>query len=198
MTNNNAARYAIVPVHYGPPPADAIMVGGPLSAIMENIPDSIARTDAIRAYQTARLDAAQIDQMQKATHALQVAAFCDSVNTISRRLDAIEARRTARLKREAKARKDDEARRVQEMLDNLPDPDDPNGPAFYPPGGELHEVAPPNTDNEGELPKDLLRATPPSPGNYPLDDPAELDEPPQSKYRPPVAVSLNEADEYDY
>ena len=63
----------------------------------------------------------------------------------------------------------------------------------------MHEVSAPNTnvDNEGDLPKDLLRATPPSPGNYPLDNPAELDDPPQSKFRQPVAVSLNaDADDY--
>jgi hypothetical protein len=51
-------RFAIIPVHYGPPPADAIMVGGPLSKIMECIPDTIARRDSLRSLQAARLDAA--------------------------------------------------------------------------------------------------------------------------------------------
>ena len=55
----------------------------------------------------------------------------------------------------------------------------------------MHPVSPTNSgdDGEGDLPAELSRAPPP--GNYS----AELDEPPQSKYRNPVAVSLN-ADDY--
>ena len=55
-------------------------------------------------------------------------------------------------------------------------------------------MSPANTgsDNEGDLPENLTRATPPSSGDYP----AELDNPPQLKYRSPAAISLN-ADEYD-
>ena len=86
-------RFAIIPVHYGDAPADAIMVG-PLPTIMENIPDSIARHDSLRTLQAARLDVAVITQAQKATRALQTAAFCDSVNQISARLDALEKRRS--------------------------------------------------------------------------------------------------------
>jgi hypothetical protein len=128
-------RYAIVPVHYGPPPADAILVGGPLSAIMENIPDTIARRDSIRKFAAARIDAAHIGEVQKATRALQVAAFCDSIDTLARRLDSLAARRKER--RAAKARKDaeEEAKQGQEMLDALPDPDNPDGAAIYPASG---------------------------------------------------------------
>jgi hypothetical protein len=73
--------------------------------------------------------------MQKATRALQVAAFCDSIDTLARRLDSLAARRKER--RAAKARKDaeEEAKRVQEMLDALPDPDNPDGEAIYPASG---------------------------------------------------------------
>ena len=97
-------RFAIIPVHYGDAPADAIMVG-PLPTIMENIPDSIARHDSLRTLQAARLDAAVITQAQKATRALQTAAFCDSVNQISARLDALEKRRSKKM-RQIAAQKD--------------------------------------------------------------------------------------------
>ena len=135
-------RFAIIPIHHGPAPADAIMVGGPLSAIMENIPDTIARRDSIRSLQAARLDAAAITQAQKATRALQVRAFCDSVNAIGKRMDALETRRATRLRQYASARAEAEQREIQQMLDALPDPDDePNAAAIYPAGGEMHEVA---------------------------------------------------------
>jgi hypothetical protein len=138
--------------------------------------------------------------MQAVTRDLQIAAFCDSVNAICKRMDALETRRATQMRQLASARAEAEQQEIRDYLDSLPDPDNPDGPAFYSPSGHLHAVSPTNSnaDNEGELPKDLLRATPPSPGNYPLDDPAELDEPPQLKNRNPVAVSLNEADEYDY
>jgi hypothetical protein len=193
-------RYAIIPIPPGPPPDNAIMIGGPLSKIMENIPDTHARHDSIRAHQAARIDTMATEQKQKATRALQVAAFCDSIDTLARRLDSLAARRKEC--RAAKARKDaeEEARRVQEMLDALPDPDeDPNEPAFYPPSGHLHAASLTNTgdDNEGDLPQHLLQATPPPPGNYPVSNPVELSNLEKPKYQQPAAVSLN-ADEYGY
>ena len=195
---NTTARYAIVPVHYGPAPADAILVGGPLSSILENIPDTIARHDSLRSLQSARLDAAVITQAQKATRALQVAAFADSVDTLIHRMDALETKRAKARAAKAKADAEAEQRRIQDYLNSLPDPDAPNGSAIYPPGGEMHAVsaATTNSDNEGDLPESLLRATPPGSGTYPLNDPAELDDPPQSKYRNPVGVSLNSDGDY--
>ena len=193
MTNPND-RYAIVPVHYGPAPADALLVGGPLSAIMENIPDSIARRDSIRSLQAARLDAAVTTQAQKATRALQIAAFADSVNTISRQLDAIEQRRAAEARHIAAQKDAAEQKEIQDYLDALPSPDEPAS-RLHVNTGDLSLLPPTdaNVDNEGDLPKQLLGATPPSPGTYPLDDPSEMDQPSQPKYRNPVAVSLNEA-----
>jgi hypothetical protein len=191
---NPNARYAIVPVHYGDAPADAIMVG-PLPMVMENIPDAIARHDSLRTLQSARLDAAVITQAQKATRALQIAAFADSVDTLIHRMDALEPKRAKARAAKAKADAAREQKEILDYLDGLPNPDDP--PASHFNTGDLSPLPPTNTgdDNEGDLPKDLLRATPPSPGNYPLDDPSEMDVPSQPKYRNPAAVSLNEADD---
>ncbi len=194
MTDN---RFAIVPIPPGTPPADALVVG-PMDTVMQLLPDTLARNDSIRELQAARLDAAHITAMQKASRTIQATSLCDSIDTMIRRLDALETRRLENARRKAKADAEEEAQRVQEYLDGLPDPDEPNDPAIYPPSGHLHEVSAPNTDNdnEGDLPEVLTRVTPVPPGNYPLDDPAELDDPPYQKQRNPVAVSLNEADDY--
>jgi hypothetical protein len=172
MTHND--RFAIIPVHYGPAPADAIMVGGPLSKIMECIPDTIARRDSLRSLQAARLDAAVITQAQKATRALQIAAFADSVNSICKRMDALEARSSKKLRQIAAQKDAAEQKQIADYLNTLPDPDNP--PASHVNTGDLLPSLATNTnsDNEGDLPETLTRVTPPPPGNYPLDDPAEL------------------------
>ena len=204
MTINPHALFAIIPVSTpGSAPADAIMVGGPLSAVLENVPDSVARNNSIRAHQAARINSMATEQKQKAIRALQIAAFADSINQISARLDAVEKRRTQRARHIAAQQKADEEKQIQDYLNTLPDPDNPDDPdaaVIQSPSGELHALPPTNTgdDAEGDLPKQLLRTTPPSPGTYPLDDPAEMDVPSQPKFRAPVAVSLNEADDYDY
>jgi hypothetical protein len=155
-------RLAIVPVHYGPPPADAILVGGPLSKIMENIPDTIARRDSLRALQAARLDAAVITQAQKATRALQAQAFADSVNHISARLDALDKRRTQRARQIAAQQKADEQKQIADYLNTLPDPDNPPASHLHFNTGDLATPLPPTNsgdDAEGDLPENLLRAS---------------------------------------
>ena len=94
MSNNTLEddRYAVIKLGPGPAPADAVMIGAPFSEVLANIPDTHARTDSIRTYQAAKIDAMKIDQMQKATRAIQVATFCDSVGQIANRLDALESR----------------------------------------------------------------------------------------------------------
>jgi hypothetical protein len=75
---NPADRFAIIPLSHGPAPPDAIAVGS-MSAVMEHLPDTIARQDAITRLDKARMDAKQISRAQNVVRALQVAAFCDSV-----------------------------------------------------------------------------------------------------------------------
>ena len=188
--NNPNDRYAIIPLPPGPPPPNALMIGGPLSQVMQCIPDTVARRDSIRTLQAARLDAAVITQAQKATRALQAAAFADSVDALIHRMDTLETKRAEARAAKAKADAAREQKQIADYLNTLPSPDEPEA-VIYSPGGEMHAVSPSNTDdNEGDLPSELSRATPPPPGDYPLDDPAELNNA-QPKNRAPVAVSLN-------
>ena len=45
-----------------------------------------------------------------------------------------------------------EQQEIQKIIDQFPDADDPDAPAIYSPGGEMHAVSPTNTnvDNEGD------------------------------------------------
>ncbi len=187
--------FAIIPIpSMGSAPRDAVAIG-PMDTVFQCLPDTIARSDSIREYQAAKIDAMKITEMQKATRGIQAAAFADSVNTLTARLDALEQKRSEKLRQIAAQQRADEEKAIQKYLDQLPDPDNPEQNFNT---GDLHSLPPTNTgsDNEGDLPENLLRTTPPTPGNYPEPDPLELDDPPQSKYRAPVAFSLNEGDDY--
>ena len=126
-------------------------------------------------------------------------SVCDSVNQISARLDALEKRRARKLRQIAAQKDAAEQKQIHDYLDSLPIPNAPASHRHFN-TGDLSPLPPTNSsdDNEGDLTRKLSRATPPSPGSYPLDDPSELNGPPQPKYRNPVAVSLNAEDEYDY
>jgi hypothetical protein len=101
------------------------MVGN-LDLLMQQLPDTRARNDAMARLDAARLDAEQISKVQNVTRALQVAAFCDSVTRIGKRLDAYQSRRAARMKADQEQREREEQQQIQQMLDALPDPDEPS------------------------------------------------------------------------
>jgi hypothetical protein len=198
MTDTPA--FAIIPLHpYEPVPDNAIMQGS-MDAVMERIIDSNARNAAVDILRDARIAADQLEQTRaQETQILArgIQSLNDTITRLSRRMDAVEQHRGAQARQDAAA----EAERVQKELDAMPDPDNPNAPALYPPGGELHSVAattPATTksvpDNEGDLPNEVLKDVPPPTGDYPVNDPSELAHPQQSKYRNPAAVSLNSDD----
>ncbi len=147
----------------------------------------------------AQLSAAAITEAQKASRCLQVAAFADSIDTMGRRLDALERRRLEDTRRKAKADAEEEEQRVQDYLDSLPNPDEPNEPAIYPSSGHLHAVSPTNhgtATDQGDLPKELQKGAPPQLGTDPELDPTELAHPQRPKYEQPVSVSLASEDDY--
>ncbi len=136
--------------------ANALMIGGPLSKVMECIPDTIARRDSIRSLQAARLDAAVITQAQKATRALQVQSFCDGVNQISARLDSLEKRRARKLRQIAAQQEAAEQKQIADYLNTLPDPDNPLAPASFTTGDLCHyRQRIPGADEQGDLPAEL-------------------------------------------
>jgi hypothetical protein len=141
-----------------------------MSMIMQNLPDTRARTDALEELEAARIKSEHIGIMQEANRAIQVAAFCDSVSHISRRLDQLETLRTDRARRDAEEREAAEHKLIEDALSKLPDPDMPTSATADTPDEpkDLHSgpsVA--EDDNEGDLPTELLEETPPPLGTDP-------------------------------
>ena len=179
--------------------AEAMLIGttGGMLSVYRTI-----RADA--ASQAARADAEQ------AREAL-ITHVCDQITELSRRFDNLEAR----LNEAEDARKADEARKAK--LDEEPITLPPDlqrsqepvkiGDDTHQPSGELHSLSSKeepedpdfefeddtsrqgsdDTDNEGGLPPELTKDTPPAPSTYPN---FELPKPPVVSQ--PVAISLNE------
>jgi hypothetical protein len=197
MTNTD--RFAIVPLRTGPPPDDALMIG-PLDLIMQNLPDTLARADALDRLEAATIKSDQIKIMREAIPAIKALAFCDAASVvlpaIARRFDAYITRRTARLRAEAA----EEERQIEDALSKLPDPDQPHEWDAPPPPGELHthpptakisgdqsgtdpvlEPALDPDDAEGDLPNSLTEKTNPVSNTEPARQPTA---------RNPAAIGL--------
>ena len=198
MTHDQSDRYAIVPIAPGPVPKEAIVVGN-IDQVFEYIPQSVARVDAMKELEAARLTHDQIAHAQERTRAVQVLMLNEALDRLITRQDSFASKQRER-RRDAKARRDAaEAKRIQAALDALPDPDDPHA---FTPGAELHslpakeEATPLSKDPEpslevgdqGNLPNELLEGVPPAPATHPIDpDPDKGSVVPQ-----PISVSLNE------
>src|SRR5262245_3760732 len=144
---------------------EAIGVGN-RHQVFEYITPAVARDHAIAELEKARLSHDQIAHAQERTRAVQVLMLNEALDRLTTRQDSFGTRQRER-RRQAKARRDAaEAKRIQDALDALPDPDDPH--AFIP-GGELHslpgeeEAAPLRAEDQGNLPPELLEGVPPAP-----------------------------------
>ncbi len=180
-------------------PASAIMTG-PLSMIMENVPDSVARSDAIRRLDMARLEDVAISNAQKATRAIMAGAFADSVAQLGRRLDALERKRAERRRRADAEREAAEQQQIADHLAGLPDPDavDPFAPTadlhVAPASEPAHEMQLRAGADQGDLPEELREGAPAPIGSDPKFSMAELAHP-QTPPQQPVAISLNTDDD---
>jgi hypothetical protein len=121
---------------------DAIVIGD-FKEVMEYIPQSVARTEAEeRLANTEKHVLKREEQIKEREQSVQIAGirnFCDSVAGLSRRLDALEARRKEQAMRDAA----EEQAAIKRMFDAHPDPDDMD---LHTQTGDLHVLAP--TDQE--------------------------------------------------
>jgi hypothetical protein len=183
-------RYAIIPVFPSTDTKEAIVIGD-YKEVMEYIPQSVARDDAMAELEKARLTHDQIAHAQERTRAVQALMLNEALDRLTSRQDSFGSRQRER-RRDAKARRDAaEAKRIQDALDALPDPDDPHA---FTPSGELHslpakeEAA--SIGDQGNLPPELLEGAPPAPGTDPVL-PGELGKAPDPPAQP-ISISLNE------
>jgi len=171
--NDANAEFAIVPVS-DKPPANAIMHGS-MSAVMERVADSKARKEAEAVIARAADAAAELEQQQQREQAAiddGVRKIADGILELTHRLDQLEQERETR-------RALDAATEVtQQMLAIPKDAPDPEAPADETPApaGELTVIPPSHpedkeqlaaSEDQGNLPEELLEGAPPETGNYP-------------------------------
>jgi hypothetical protein len=203
-------RYAIVPIPDGPPPPEAIVVGG-LDEIMQFLPQTVAYHE---------LESRALGLVDQLTQREQ--AFSDGVRALtpaidrfmdacSKLVDGEEAQAAEQRREDAEDKARAEAAQLRDWLDAHPEP----GASIdntHQPGGELHALEPPDKehlDPEGEddaggvplsygnLPSSYIKGEaedePPGIGGatYPEPDPEDLGGPQDPKQVPqPTTVSL--------
>ena len=151
--------FAIIPILPGHPPANAISWGG--GKIVQEFMDAAGTRKKANAL-LARADdarAALVEDKEQLLHT-RLNVFHEMLDAMQHRMDQLEARLAAEAKADAEA----EQREILAQLDQLPDIDDPEGPAIYGPSGELHTLeptqSPGTTEDEndmGALPASLTR-----------------------------------------
>ena len=182
---------------YGPT-GDIIMTGS-MNAIMERIPDSVARNAALEDMLKVAADAVEAEERQEEairSCAQMLSTFADSMNA---RMDSFERQRALSAKRAEAARKATADRRVQRYLDELPDPDEPYSEtdSTGADGEDPEGVIPPPEDPTGATLADEGPQDPNEMGAVydpePHPEPGSRLYPPRPGIAQPVSISLNEA-----
>jgi vacuolar-type H+-ATPase subunit H len=190
------------------------IMSGPMSMIMEHMPDTNARNSALEEAVRAATQAVEAEQKLEDARACAAQIISDTVNRLTERLDQYVAHQEEQQRRDAEEAERQEQERIEAELTALPDPD--NQPLVEPDDGDLeikHEVEaerygpgeddaepevkaalsyPPiptsyvkgKRDAEGDLPEGLVSRSPPPLGNYPVYDPADLGKPEDPKQVP--------------
>jgi hypothetical protein len=176
-------------------PDGTCIATGSMSAISERILDSTSR----RAAQQLVADAAQAGETLNDLRLERRKIFDDTLrlahdklSALVKRMDTFEAQEREQQRQDA----EQEQREIQQMLDGLPDPDDPTDEQ-----GDLSALGPTNKekytageDDQGDLPEELEAEAPTNTGTYfDPDDPddPDPDDPDFDTPRDPPSVSLN-------
>jgi hypothetical protein len=186
----NHETFAIVPVFNNKPPSDAI-VWGSISEVLEYVGQTQARVAVeqriAEAKEQIQNDAKVLAQAQHKT--LDVATKLTAMGDAMVKAHELKVREDAEAKRVAAEQA--EARRIQEMLDRLPDIDAPSD------DGDLEVKRRPSTEHlqpqdgiTGSFPTRLEKEAPRG-GEYQETDIKKLAHP-QTPPHQPVAISLNE------
>jgi hypothetical protein len=181
-------------------PGGQEIMSGPMSIIMERLPDTHARYDALDSMLKIACDAVEAEQRADEARASMARSLCDGITRLTARLDSFEkARAISQRRAHAEAQRRDQ-QRVQAMLDALPDPDNPEPHSF---DRKENAASTANQDPEGIIPapEDPTGASidPDDVGlegitaTRPTVDPKDLGyPPPQKQVSQPIDISLNE------
>jgi hypothetical protein len=196
MPNPNEL-FAIVPVEGTKSPPEAIVVGN-MSAVMECIPQSVAREEAEGRLAQAKRDAAETERQQQEVRACAAQILGEGLTRLSERLDQFETRKATLAEQAKRDAAEAEYQAVEDEINRLPDPDNPDVHSALQAGddGDLTIKPPVDTERhnpahledagEGDLPNELERGAPPPIGPFGAPPPR------QPKFRSPAAISLNQ------
>jgi hypothetical protein len=139
-----------------------IIMQGALSTMLECLPDTQARSDAVEAMYRIACDAVEAEERVAEARACAIKHFCDGISRLAERLDQFEKARSQSMKRaQAEQQKRDRAR-VQKYVDTeWDDPDEPDALYSIDPterqaemGDQDPEGIPPPADPAGAVLKD--------------------------------------------
>jgi hypothetical protein len=167
-------------------PTGEVIMRGSMSAVMERLPDTHARTNAIESMYRVAADAVEAEERQQEAMASAAQMIADTCAHLTSRLDAYIQRREAQRKADEEEEARLEQEQIQHYLDTLPDPDNPNT-------GDLSAVITAPKDLEATVlelddtgPNELVEMRP-------ITEPAELAHAPKPTQQP-IAISLNSED----
>jgi hypothetical protein len=161
-------------------PTGEVIMTGSMSAIMERLPDTTARNDAIDSMLRTAVDAVEAEEKLADARASAAQILSDGITRLSSRMDSFEKARALSMKR-AEAEVQHRARqRVAAMLDGLPDPDDPD---------ETYSLDRKERTATDQDPNEIF----PPPRETPGPEPGTIDYPPRPQVASPVSISLDEA-----
>jgi hypothetical protein len=160
------------------------IMSGPMSIIMEHLPDTNARNAALDGMLRSAIDAVEAEERTNQARTAAAQILSDGITRLCSRMDSFEKARALSMKR-AEAEIQHRARqRVAAMLDALPDPDEPE------PTTEPYSIDRKQRMADQE-PNEIL----PPPRESPGPEPGSLDYPPHPQIAAPTAISLNSANE---
>ena len=194
---------------YGP--SGEVIMTGSMSAIMERLPDTHARNDALSTMLDTAVKQVEAEEKLEDARACATQILHDGITRLCARLDAFEKQRAISMKRAEAERQRRDQQRVQSYLDQLPDPDLPDDPKAFgiippaqdPTGAELESDGDDLTiksavdpERYGPVEEDAEEFDPnlfgerdvptlgPEPGSRLYQGPPQI--------APPTAISLNE------
>jgi vacuolar-type H+-ATPase subunit H len=104
------------------------IMAGPMSALMERLPDTHDRNAALEAAVRAAKEAVEAEERLQDARACAAQIISDTVTRLTHRLDAYLTRQAEQRRRDAEEAERQEQEEIQRALDQLPDPDDPDDP----------------------------------------------------------------------
>jgi hypothetical protein len=182
-------------------PTGEVIMTGSMNALMERLPDTHVRNDALGSMLRIACDAVEAEEKLKEARACAAQILADGIARLTHRMEAFEKARALSQKHAHAEQQRRDQQRVQAMLDQLPDPDGPEPHSF---DRKEREASPADLDPEGIIPapEDPTGASinPDDVGlegvtaSRPVTDPQDLGYPPAQKQVPqPVSITLNEA-----